>query len=121
MDTDMNKKIFSALVFMCLTVLGLVGCKHEELNTNQLSDSQVKLVGIAPNPVARGGALRILGSNLQNVQQVEIPGVEPITEIEVIASGKVSEIRVIVPVDGPEVGPVSIIAGDTKLTTKTNL
>ena len=121
MDTDMNKKIFSALVFMCLTVLGLVGCKHEELNTNQLSDSQVKLVGIAPNPVARGGALRLMGSNLQNVQQVEIPGVEPITEIEVIASGKVSEIRVIVPVDGPEVGPVSIIAGDTKLTTKTNL
>lgn len=117
----MNKKIFSALVFMCLTVLGLVGCKHEELNTNQLSDSQVKLVGIAPNPVARGGALRLMGSNLQNVQQVEIPGVEPITEIEVIASGKVSEIRVIVPVDGPEVGPVSIIAGDTKLTTKTNL
>ena len=117
----MNKKIFSALVFMCLTVLGLVGCKHEELNTNQLSDSQVKLVGIAPNPVARGGALRLMGSNLQNVQQVEIPGVEPITEIEVIASGKVSEIRVIVPVDGPEVGPVSIIAGDTKLTTKINL
>lgn len=118
----MNKKsIFSALAFMCLTVLGLVGCKQEEFNTDQLDESKVTLVGVAPNPVARGGALRILGSNLQNVQQVEIPGVEPITEIEVIASGKVSEIRVIVPVDGPEVGPVSIIAGDTKLTTKTNL
>ena len=118
----MNKKsIFSALAFMCLTVLGLVGCKQEEFNTDQLDESKVTLVGIAPNPVARGGALRLMGSNLQNVQQVEIPGVEPITEIEVIASGKVSEIRVIVPVDGPEVGPVSIIAGDTKLTTKTNL
>ena len=61
MDTDMNKKsIFSALAFMCLTVLGLVGCKQEEFNTDQLSDSQVKLVGIAPNPVARGGALRLM-------------------------------------------------------------
>lgn len=118
----MNKKsIFSALAFMCLTVLGLVGCKQEEFNTDQLDESKVTLVGIAPNPVARGGALRIMGSNLQNVQQVEIPGVEPITNIEVVASGRVSEIRVIVPVDGPEVGPVSIIAGDTKLTTKTSL
>ena len=118
----MNKKsIFSALAFMCLTVLGLVGCKQEEFNTDQLDESKVTLVGIAPNPVARGGALRIMGSNLQNVQQVEIPGVEPITNIEVVASGRVSEIRVIVPVDGPEIGPVSIIAGDTRLTTKTNL
>ena len=118
----MNKKsIFSALAFMCLTVLGLVGCKQEEFNTDQLDESKVTLVGIAPNPVARGGALRIMGSNLQNVQQVEIPGVEPITNIEVVASGRVSEIRVIVPVDGPEVGPVSIIAGDTKLTTKASL
>ena len=118
----MNKKsIFSALAFMCLTVLGLVGCKQEEFNTDQLDESKVTLVGISPNPVARGGALRIMGSNLQNVQQVEIPGVEPITNIEVVASGRVSEIRVIVPVDGPEIGPVSIIAGDTRLTTKTNL
>ena len=122
MDIIMKKtSIISALALVCLTVLGLSGCKHEELDTEQFSDSQVKMLGFAPNPVARGGALRIVGSNLQKVQQVEIPGVEPITEIEVISEGKVSEIRVIVPVNGPEVGPVSIVAGDTRLTSMTDL
>lgn len=121
MDIIMKKtSIISALALVCMTVLGLAGCQ-QELSTEQLSADQVKLGGVAPNPVARGGALRIIGSNLQKVQQVEIPGVEPITEIEVISEGKVSEIRVIVPVDGPEVGPVSIVAGDTRLTTKADL
>ena len=113
--------IISALAFACMTVLGLIGCTREELNTDQLSDTQVKLGAFAPNPVARGGALRIMGSNLQKVQQVEIPGIDPITDIEVVSEGRVSEIRVIVPVNGPEVGPISIVAGDTKLTSKAEL
>lgn len=122
MDIIMKKtSIISALALVCLAVLGLSGCKHEELDTEQFSDSQVRMLGFAPNPVARGGALRIVGSNLQKVQQVEIPGVEPITEIEVISEGKVSEIRVVVPVNGPEVGPVSIVAGNTRLTSMTDL
>lgn len=104
-----------------LAVFGLSGCSHEELDTEQLSDSQVRLSGFAPNPVARGGALRILGSNLQKVQQVEIPGIEAITNIEVITEGKLSEIRVIVPVNGPEVGPISIVAGNVRLTSKAEL
>lgn len=122
MDIIMKKtSIISALALVCLTVLGLSGCKNEELDTNQLSDTQVRLAGFAPNPVARGGALRIVGSNLQKVQQVEIPGVDPISQIEVVSEGKVSEIRVIVPVDGPEIGPISIVAGDKRLTSETEL
>lgn len=123
MDIIMKKtSIISALALVCMTVLGLAGCQ-QELSTEQLSADQVKLGGVAPNPVARGGVLRIVGSNLQKVQWVEIPGVEPIAvnKEDVIAEGKVSEIRVIVPVDGPEVGPVSIVAGDTRLTTKADL
>lgn len=116
-----KKSIISAFAFMCLTVLGLVGCSPEEFSTDQLSDTEVRLGGFAPNPVARGGALRIMGSNLQNVQQVIIPGIDPITDIEVVSEGRVSEIRVVVPVNGPEVGPVSIVAGDVTLTSKVDL
>lgn len=114
------KRFYKISAVIGAAVLALAGCQ-QELSTEQLSADQVKLGGVAPNPVARGGALRIIGSNLQKVQQVEIPGVEPITEIEVVSEGKVSEIRVIVPVNGPEVGPVSIVAGDTRLTTKADL
>jgi len=112
--------ILSALL-SCLAILSLTGCSNEELDTNQFSDSEVRLSAFAPNPVARGGVLRILGSNLQKVQQVEIPGVEPISQIEVKSEGKISEIWVTVPVEGPQVGKISIVAGDRKLTSKTEL
>mgnify|MGYP004551194569 CR=1 FL=1 len=112
--------IISALL-SCLAILSLTGCSNEELDTNQFSDSEVRLSAFAPNPVARGGVLRILGSNLQKVQQVEIPGVEPISQIEVKSEGKISEIWVTVPVEGPQVGKISIVAGDRKLTSKTEL
>jgi GNAT superfamily N-acetyltransferase len=59
----------------------------------------------------RGGTLRFIGSNLDQISQVEIPGVAPITNIEVVKSGVPSEIRVVVPHDGPKPGLV-------KLTTK---
>lgn len=90
--------------------MAFAGCAPEEIGTDQFSDDSVTFAAFAPNPVARGGALRITGSNLQKVQEVVIPGVEPITEIEVVKEGKVSEIRVIVPVDGPKVGKVSVVA-----------
>ncbi len=104
----MNKIIkLAALLSACL--MTFAGCT-EELSTDQFSDDSVTFAAFAPNPVARGGALRIKGSNLQKVTEVLIPGIDPITEIEVVEKGRNSEIRVIVPVDGPEVGPVSIVA-----------
>lgn len=106
-----HTSIFSTLLGIGLGLLGLSGCvKEQALDTNQLSDTEVRLLAIAPNPVARGAALRIVGSNLQLVEKVIVPGIEPITEIEVVKKGKDSEIRVILPLEGPEVGPVSIEA-----------
>lgn len=84
-------------------------CAPEELNTDQYPDDAVNFAAFAPNPVARGGALRIVGSNLQRVVEVNIPGINPITDIEVVKEGHESEIRVIIPVDGPEVGKISIV------------
>ena len=114
------KKI-SSFILACLGVAAFASCSVQELDTDQLSDENITLVAIAPNPVARGGMLRIVGSQLQKVEQVEIPGVSPITEIEVVSEGRNSEIRVKVPVDGPEIGPVTIVSGGIRISTKTEL
>ncbi len=117
------KKIFniSAIAAAFAMLLGLASCAPEELSTDQFSDDSVTFAAFAPNPVARGGALRITGSNLQKVTEVVIPGVDPITEIEVVAEGRHSEIRVIVPVNGPEVGPVSVVADGKTFTSLVEL
>ena len=116
----MNKIFkFAALLSVCL--MAFAGCAPEEISTDQFSDDAVTFAAFAPNPVARGGALRIAGSNLQKVNEVVLPGVDPITEIEVVKEGKYSEIRVIVPVDGPEVGPVSIVADGKTFTSLVDL
>ena len=101
-------KIFklAALLSACLMTFA---CAPEELSTDQYPDDAVNFAAFAPNPVARGGALRIVGSNLQRVVEVQIPGINPITDIEVVKEGHESEIRVIIPVDGPEVGKISIV------------
>ena len=106
---------FSALLALC-AVIGTVSCTREEISTDQLSDSSVVFGAFAPNPVVRGAELRIMGSNLDKIVEVQIPGSEPITDIEVVASGRVSEIRVVTPAAGAEdvsvTGPVVIVDKD---------
>ncbi|MBR1463899.1 MAG: hypothetical protein IJ604_11085 [Prevotella sp.] len=104
--------IFTMLVIALVAGLSLTACSEDDLDTNQYQQG-VHLNVYGPQPVMRGGMLRFLGSNLDQVASVTIPGVPPITSIEVIKSGIPSEIRVQVPKDGPEVGKVV-------LTTKTN-
>ena len=103
---------YSVLLALC-SLVGLVSCTHEELSTDQFSDDAVVFGAFAPNPVVRGAELRIMGSNLDKVVEVQIPGSEPITDIEVVSSGRVSEIRVVTPAAGVEdasvTGPVVII------------
>lgn len=99
---------------MCLMLTGAVSftaCSGDDLDTNQYNGG-VGLNVYGPTPVMRGGTLRFLGSNLDQISQIEIPGVAPITNIEVVKAGVPSEIRIVVPHDGPQPGLV-------KLTTKT--
>lgn len=116
------KKIFniSALLAMCLMVFS--GCQEELVSTDQYDDSAVVLQAYGPQPVMRGGELRFIGSNLDKVVEVHIPGVDPITDITVVSSGVPSEIRVIVPKDGPEPGLVTLKTSDgTEIVSKTEL
>ncbi len=109
---------YSILLALC-SFVGLVSCTREEISTDQFSDDAVVFGAFAPNPVVRGAELRIMGSNLDNIVEVQIPGAEPITDITVLSSGRVSEIRVVTPATGAEdasvTGPVVIIdnAGNT--------
>lgn len=98
----------SAIACAAALLFSLAGCTTKELDTAQYSDDAVTLASFGPNPVMRGGQLRFFGSNLQEIVEVNVPGVPAITTIEVVKSGKVSEIRVTLPVEGPEVGIVSI-------------
>ena len=96
---------------MLTGAVSFTACSGDDLDTNQYNGG-VGLNVYGPTPVMRGGTLRFLGSNLDQISQIEIPGVAPITNIEVVKAGVPSEIRIVVPHDGPQPGLV-------KLTTKT--
>ena len=115
------KNIFALLV-VALVGLSLTGCtKDDNLDTNQYT-GDVALNVYGPSPLMRGGTLRFLGSNLDQVSQVVIPGVPAITSIEVVKAGVPSEIRVIVPHDGPQEGFVKLVTKTGKeIITKTEL
>ena len=119
------KKIFRlsvSAIFAAALATMTVSCGTEEIDTAQYSDNQVRLVSYGPNPVMRGGALTFIGSNLDKIVEVDVPGVSPITDIEGVYSGLQSEIRVLLPVEGPEVGTVTLRSSEGKtFTTKTEL
>lgn len=108
------KKIYSlyTLLVMALVGLSLTACSNDDLDTNQYKGG-FSLNAYGPNPVMRGGTLRFVGSNLDQVASIQIPGVAAITNYEIVKSGVPSEIRVVVPKDGPTEGKIT-------LTSKTN-
>lgn len=117
------KKIKNILALLVVALMGLslTACSEDDLDTNQYQKG-VHLNVYGPQPVMRGGQLRFLGSNLDQIAQVLIPGCEPITNIEVVKAGLPSEIRITLPKDGPEPGLVTLITKtDERITTKTAL
>ncbi len=111
---------FSALWMMCLTLfncLSFTACDNGEyLDTNQYKGG-ISLNVFGPSPVARGGELRFLGSGMDKVTAVVIPGCDDITDIKVISS---AEIRVTVP-QTAEPGYVVLKTAVGNITTKTKL
>lgn len=121
-----RSNISHVLLPACLALvalgLSLTGCSRAELDTDQYSEQEVTLNAYGPLPVMRGGMLRFLGSNLDQVTSVEIPGVEPISNIEVVKSGVPSEIRIVVPHDDCREGTVVLVTkGGQKIEAKTHI
>lgn len=116
------KRIINISALLAAGIMLLAGCQKEEFSTDQYADDRVALNVYGPQPVMRGGILRFLGSNLDQVISIVIPGVDPVTDIEVVQAGVPSEIRITVPKDGPEPGLLTLVAADgTEITTKTEL
>ena len=112
----MKKNKFSAIWMLCLLLSGsttFTACSEDDLDTNQYKN-EVSLNAYGPIPVLRGGTLRFLGSNLEQISQVQLPGADPITSIEIVKSGIPSEIRVIVPHDNCQEGTVVLVAKNGK-------
>lgn len=106
---------------MAIVGLSLTACSSDELDTNQYK-GDVALNVYGPTPVMRGGQLRFLGSNLDQIREVIIPDGISITNINVISSGVPSEIRVTVPKDGPVPGKVILVTKtDQRIATQTDL
>lgn len=101
--------------------LSLTACSEDDLDTNQYQQG-VHLNVYGPQPVMRGGQLRFLGSNLDQISKIQIPGCDDITNIEVVKAGIPSEIKITVPKDGPLVGYLTLVTKtDEEIKTKTQL
>jgi hypothetical protein len=116
-----NFKNIFALAVIALPGLSLTGCSEDNLDTNQYQGG-VSLNVYGPSPVMRGGQLRFLGSNLDQIREVIIPTNISITNIDVVTSGVPSEIRVTIPKDGPMPGKVILVTKtDQRIETITDL
>lgn len=102
---------------LILTGVSFTSClKGDDIDTNQYAGG-ISLNVFGPSPVARGGELRFLGSGMNQVTAVVIPGCDDITDIKVISD---TEIRITVPQEA-EPGLVTLKAPGGDITTKTKL
>ena len=107
-------------ILLCVIFAGCLlftACNNgEDIDTDPYKGG-ISLNAYGPSPVARGGVLRFLGSGLDRVTAVVIPGCPDITDMEVVGSG---EIRVTVP-QTAEPGFVVLKTPAGDITTKTGL
>ena len=94
------------MLVVALVGLSLTACNDgDDLSTDQYGND-ISLQSFGPSPVLRGGTLYFYGSNLDQISEVDLPGADPITAIEVLQSGKQSKISIQVPAEKCEPGQV---------------
>lgn len=98
-------KIFAMLV-VALVVLSLTACSDgDDLSTDQYGN-EISLQSFGPCPVLRGGTLYLYGTNLDQIESVNLPGADPITAYEILQSGYNSKISIQVPAEKCEPGQI---------------
>lgn len=98
-------KIFAMLV-VALVGLSLTACSDgEDLSTDQYGN-EISLQSFGPCPVLRGGTLYLYGTNLDQIESVNLPGADPITAYEILQSGYNSKISIQVPAEKCEPGQI---------------
>ena len=98
-------KIFAMLV-VALVGLSLTACNDgDDLSTDQYGNG-ISLQSFGPCPVLRGGTLYLYGTNLDQIESVNLPGADPITAYEILQSGYNSKISIQVPAEKCEPGQI---------------
>lgn len=98
-------KIFAMLV-VALAGLSLTACNEgDDLSTDQYGN-EISLQSFGPCPVLRGGTLYLYGTNLDQIESVNLPGADPITAYEILQSGYNSKISIQVPAEKCEPGQI---------------
>ena len=98
-------KIFAMLV-VALAGLSLTACSDgDDLSTDQYGND-ISLQSFGPCPVLRGGTLYLYGTNLDQIESVNLPGADPITAYEILQSGYNSKISIQVPAEKCEPGQI---------------
>ena len=98
-------KIFAMLV-VALVGLSLTACSDgDDLSTDQYGN-EISLQSFGPCPVLRGGTLYLYGTNLDQIESVNLPGADPITAYEILQSGYNSKISIKVPDEKCEPGQI---------------
>lgn len=97
--------IFAMLV-VALVGLSLTACSDgDDLSTDQYGND-ITLQSFGPCPVLRDGTLYFYGTNLDQIESINLPGADPITAYEILQSGKQSKISIQVPAEKCEPGQI---------------
>ena len=97
--------IFAMLV-VALVGLSLTACSDgDDLSTDQYGND-ISLQSFGPCPVLRGGTLYFYGTNLDQIESINLPGADPITAYEILQSGKQSKTSIQVPAEKCEPGQI---------------
>ena len=102
-----NKKFFWFVLMLICSTFMFTSCDRDDLNTDQYGN-QISLLSYGPNPVVRGGVLTFKGSNLDQITEIDLPGADPITSINIVTSGTKSEINIEVPAKKCETGIITL-------------
>ena len=98
-------KIFAMLV-VALVGLSLTACSDgDDLSTDQYGN-EISLQSFGPCPVLRGGTLYLYGTNLDQIESVNLPCAKHITAYEILQSGYNSKISIQVPAEKCEPGQI---------------
>ena len=97
--------IFAMLV-VALVGLSLTACSDgDDLSTDQYGND-ISLQSFGPCSVLRGGTLYFYGTNLDQIESINLPGADPITAYEILQSGYNSKISIQVPAEKCEPGQI---------------
>jgi len=93
------KNRYNTWIVVLIVLLGsaiFIACEKddEDLDTNQMASKEITLKSFGPSPAMRGGELRFIGTNLDKVTSIDIPGAAGLTDISIVSQ---YEIRVTIP------------------------